>query len=46
MAKKTAVATISIYRPSKTRRPGVHSKTKTARNKHSKNYVKLNRGQG
>lgn len=29
-----------------TKRPGVVSKNKTSRNKHSKNYVKPYRGQG
>jgi len=30
----------------KTKRPGVHAKTKTSRNKNSKNYKKRYRGQG
>lgn len=30
----------------KVARPGVHSKTKTSKSKSSKNYKKLNRGQG
>ena len=30
----------------KVRRPGVHAKTKTSNNKHSKNYVKKYKGQG
>lgn len=30
----------------KKKRPGVHAKSKTSRLKSSKNYVKLNRGQG
>jgi hypothetical protein len=35
------------YRPSsKKSRPGVEAKTKTSRNKQSKNYVKAYRGQG
>jgi hypothetical protein len=34
------------YSSSKVSRPGVHSKTKTSRLKSSKNYKKLNRGQG
>ena len=38
---------ISSYkRPSKTKRPGVHSKTKNSQSKNSKNYVKPYRGQG
>lgn len=28
------------------KRPGVHAKTKTSKNKNSKNYVKPYRGQG
>ena len=31
---------------SKVSRPGVHSKTKTSKLKQSKNYKKLNKGQG
>ena len=34
-----------IKKPKKTR-PGVIAKTKTSRNKNSKNYVKAYRGQG
>ncbi len=30
----------------KVSRPGIHSKTKTSKLKNSKNYKKLNRGQG
>jgi hypothetical protein len=30
----------------KVSRPGVHSKSKTSKLKSSKNYIKLNRGQG
>lgn len=30
----------------KIKRPGVHAKTKTSKNKKSKNYKKLYRGQG
>ena len=30
----------------KRKRPGVHAKSKTSKLKTSKNYVKLNRGQG
>ena len=38
---------ISSYkRPSKTKRPGVHSKSKTSHLKSSKNYKKKYRGQG
>ena len=30
----------------KVKRPGVHAKTKTSRNKNSKNYIKPYNGQG
>jgi hypothetical protein len=30
----------------KVSRPGIHSKSKTSKLKSSKNYIKLNRGQG
>jgi hypothetical protein len=30
----------------KVSRPGVHAKTKTSKNKQSRNYKKLSRGQG
>lgn len=30
----------------KVSRPGIHSKTKTSKLKNSKNYKKINRGQG
>jgi hypothetical protein len=30
----------------KVSRPGVHAKTKSSKNKNSKNYMKRNRGQG
>jgi hypothetical protein len=44
MAKKIAI--VSAYRATKTSRPGVHAKSKTSKNKRSKNYKKLYRGQG
>lgn len=43
---KSATTSLSTYRYTKKTRPGVHAKTKTATNKHSKNYVKMYRGQG
>lgn len=44
MAKQT---TSSIVRTEKKiSRPGVHAKTKTSKDKNSKNYKKLYRGQG
>jgi hypothetical protein len=39
---------VANYAPSKSKvsRPGVHSKTKSSKNKKSKNYKKSYRGQG
>jgi hypothetical protein len=34
------------YITSKVSRPGVHAKTKSSKSKSSRNYKKLNRGQG
>lgn len=46
MAKaKTSQASTHRVKAKK-RRPGVHSKTKASRSKHSKNYLKKNVGQG
>jgi hypothetical protein len=40
-------SSISSHRKKpKKKRPGIHAKTKTAKLKSSKNYVKLYRGQG
>ena len=36
---------INLRKPRK-KRPGIHSKTKYSKSKNSKNYVKLNVGQG
>ena len=44
MAVKTNTA--SFEAKPKVRRPGVHSKSKTSKLKSSKNYKKLNQGQG
>lgn len=44
MAKKTEVSKTITKKFVK--RPGVHAKTKTSKLKSSKNYRKLNRGQG
>jgi len=43
MARQTV--TLKQNKP-KITRPGVHAKTKTSKNKKSKNYKKLYRGQG
>jgi hypothetical protein len=46
MAKaKTATVKTFQKRP-KSRRKGVHAKSKSSSMKHAKNYLKLNRGQG
>ena len=47
MAAKVKTQSVKtwIAKPKK-RRPGVHAKTKTSRSKRSKNWLKLNRGQG
>lgn len=48
MAIKKSTATASAFykfKPKK-RRKGIHSKTRSSKNKHSKNYVKISRGQG
>jgi hypothetical protein len=44
MAKKTEVSKTIIKKFVK--RPGVHAKTKTSKLKTSRNYRKLNKGQG
>lgn len=47
MAKQTTTSSSFRYRDKpKTKRPGTHAKTKTARSKNSKNYRKLYNGQG
>jgi hypothetical protein len=47
MAKAKSSITTSTKRVrKKVSRPGVHSKKKTSKHKSSKNYKKLNRGQG
>jgi hypothetical protein len=48
MAKKQSTTqSVSKHRDKvKKKRPGIHAKTKTARSKKSKNYIKLYRGQG
>lgn len=46
MAKvKAASSVVKVERP-KVSRPGVHAKSKTSKLKSSRNYKKLNRGQG
>ena len=42
---KIITATLFREKP-KHKRPGVHAKSKTSKNKNSKNYIKSYRGQG
>ena len=47
MAKANTSSNTSVkLSTSKVSRPGVHPKTKTSKLKQSKNYKKLNKGQG
>ena len=46
MAAKLKTNTSSFKAKPKVSRPGVHAKCKTSKLKQSKNYKKLNRGQG
>lgn len=43
---KVKDSTVRAYSKVKVSRPGVHAKTKTSKLKSSRNYKKLNRGQG
>lgn len=45
-AKVKSSSTIVKVEKPKVSRPGVHAKSKTSKLKSSKNYIKLNRGQG
>ena len=45
-AKAKTSSVISYIAKPKRKRPGVHAKCKTSKLKSSKNYKKLNRGQG
>lgn len=45
--KKQKTSGVAIFRKSnKKKRPGIHSKSGSSKNKNSKNYKKMNRGQG
>ncbi len=46
MAKAKTTTAVSVITKGKKKRPGVHSKKKFSYSKKSKNYTKLNRGQG
>jgi hypothetical protein len=43
---KSSISVKSHFKKPKVKRAGVHSKKKSSRNKKSKNYKKLNNGQG
>lgn len=45
-AKKSTGVSIGNYKPKKSKRPGIHAKTKASVSKTSKNYFKKYRGQG
>jgi predicted FMN-binding regulatory protein PaiB len=42
---KTTSVTVRLAKP-KVSRKGIHAKTKMSKNKNSKNYTKVSRGQG
>jgi len=44
MAKR--ISSSITYTPDRSKRPGVHAKTKTSKLKHSRNYKKRYKGQG
>lgn len=46
MAAKNVNNKISFNKKAKVCRPGVHSKCKSSNHKHSKHYLKKNKGQG
>lgn len=46
MAKAKSSVVKSFQRRAAKKRPGIHSKKKSAKSKHSKNYKKIYRGQG
>lgn len=40
------IITTAFKESSKKKRPGIHAKSKSSKLKNSKNYIKVNRGQG
>jgi hypothetical protein len=46
MAKVKTSSVVTHKGKPKRKRPGIHAKTKSSKLKQSKNYKKLNRGQG
>jgi hypothetical protein len=45
-AKNKNISSETFREKSKRKRPGIHAKSKTSKLKTSKNYKKLNKGQG
>lgn len=46
MTKSKTTQTVTLVKEGKKKRPGIHAKSKTSKLKSSKNYKKLNKGQG
>ena len=46
MAKAKTKELSSFRAKARRKRKGIHAKTKSSSHKHSKNYIKLSRGQG
>ena len=46
MAKAKGQATVSFFKKPKKKNPGVHAKSKSSKNKNSKNYTKTYVSQG
>ena len=46
MAKSNSISVRLYRKKSKVKRPGVHAKSKTSKNKNSKNYKKIYNRQG
>jgi hypothetical protein len=46
MAKAKLQATVSFFKKPKKKNPGVHAKSKSSKNKNSKNYTKTYTAQG
>jgi len=46
MAKAKGQATVSFFKKPKKKNPGIHAKSKSSKNKNSKNYTKTYTAQG
>lgn len=46
MAKSKTQTAVSFLKKPRKKRPGVHAKSKTSKNKNSKNYIKAYTAQG